>query len=180
MSRLSVGLLSSASYARGFLSVKIACGKARPCTTVPGDQGNVETRPKQPPSTLRQARGQSRRCLPRFLLTFLSPYLLFSRRFLRHDSTLSAIDRRRERYMSVLCSSPFVPRELFSIRRLMLSSFVSIVSAFPSTVTRFERRSLSDPSIYSAWQSTTAIHCRSSTSIPRSVYNVTAVSTNAS
>ena len=72
-----------ASYARrGVLSVKIVCGKARQCVTVPGDQGNVETRPKQPPSTLRQARGQSRCCLPRFLLTSLPAYLLFSRRFL--------------------------------------------------------------------------------------------------
>lgn len=49
-------------------------------------------RPKQPPSTLKQAREQSRRCLLRFPLTFLlRAYLLFSRRFLRLDS-LSATE----------------------------------------------------------------------------------------
>lgn len=79
--------------------MKIVCGKARRCTTVPGDQGNVGTRPKQPPSTLRQARGQSHRCLSRFLLTFPPAYLLFSRRFLRHDLSFSATERKRERYV---------------------------------------------------------------------------------
>lgn len=43
------------------------------------------------------------------------------------------------------------------IRRLMLSS-LCLSSAFPSTVTLLERRSLGDPSICSMWQSTTATH----------------------
>lgn len=128
--------------------MKIVCGEARRCTAVPGDQGNVGTRPKQPPSTLRQARGQSHRCLSRFLLTSLPAYLLFSRRFLRHDSSLSAIERERERYvLSYILPLSF--RENYSIRRLTLSS-LSPSSAFPSTVIRLERRSLSDPSVYSA------------------------------
>jgi len=64
---------------------------------------------------------------------------------------------------------PLSFRENCSIRRLTLFS-LSLSSAFPSTVTPLERRSLNDPSICSVWQSTTKIHCHRSTSTPRSVY----------
>jgi len=181
MSRLSVGLLSSASYARrGVLSVKIVCGEARQCATVPGDQGNVGTRPKQPPSTLRQARGQSRCCLPRFLLTSLPAYLLFSRRFLHRVRFVSFSDTeelrgRREKDIrtSVLCSSPFVPRELFCLSSDDLL-FVSNVG-FPINGHPLSR---GDPSatplaLRSVWQPTTTIYCHRSTSTPRSVYTAT-------
>lgn len=136
------------------------------CDYPRGPRGNVGMRPKQPPSTLKQARGQSRRCLLRFPLTFLPTYLLFSRRFLRLDSLF-----QRQRQDMFLSRPPLsfhgytvYPSDVF------FSLSLSRLSAFPSTITPLERRSLGDPSICSAWQSTTATHCHRTISTPRLVY----------
>jgi len=53
---------------------------------------------------------------------------------------------------------------------VFFSLSLSRLSAFPSTITPLERRSLGDPSICSAWQSTTATHCHRTISTPRLVY----------
>lgn len=127
-------------------------------------------RPKQPPSTLKQARGQSRRCLLRFPLTFLPTYLFFSRRFLRLDSLF----QRQIRSSHVLPLS-FHGYDFLSVSDVFFSLSLSRLSAFPSTIIPLER-SLGDPSIYSAWQPTTATHCHRTISTPRLVYT-TAVCT---
>lgn len=137
MSRLSAGLLSSASYARREFFPRGSCvvsrGGVRLSPGIPG--GNVGMRPKQPPSTLKQARGQSRRCLLRFPLTFLPTYLLFSRRFLRLDS------------FSATETDMFLSRPLLSFHAgyavypsdVFFSLSLSWLSAFPSTITPLSR-----------------------------------------
>lgn len=148
--------------------MRIVCGKLRWCAKgdyPQGPRGNVGTRPKQPPSTLKQARGQSRRCLLRFPLTFLPTYLLFSRRFLRLDFLFQ---RRRQ-----ICSSHVLPLSFHGYAFYsfdVFSLFLSRLSSFPSTITPLERRSLGDPSICSVWQSTTTAHCHHTISTPRLVY----------
>lgn len=87
MSRLSAGLLSSASYARRGEK----CVRLRWCASdiIPGDQGGRRDASEATPVNV-EARGQSRRCLLRFLLLTFGPagvYLLFSRRFFRLDSS---------------------------------------------------------------------------------------------
>lgn len=139
------------------------------CDYPQGPRGNVGMRPKQPPSTLKQARGQSRRCLLRFPLTSLPTYLLFSRRFLRLDS-LSATET--DMYVPLTSFPPSFHGYAFYPSDVFFSLSLSRLSAFPSTVTPLERRSLGDPPL-SLVQPTTATHCHRTISTPRLVYTAT-------
>lgn len=127
------------------------------CGLVPRDQGYVETRPKQPPSTLEA----SKRAIASLSLSVPSylpatPYLLFSRRFPQRDSSLSATKKDIDPGKP---SSPFILRE--SLRHALFSLSLSRSHQRSPPLPR------GDPSailfISSAWQPTTARHCHGET-----------------
>lgn len=98
VSRIIVlGFLRPSGSSSPWRSYVVRQGGVRLSPETGGTSGCVQSNPRQ---LWGEREGNRIRCLSRFLLTSLPAYLLFSRRFLRHGS---AIERRRGRYVCLMC-----------------------------------------------------------------------------
>jgi len=140
---------------------------------VPREQGYVGTRPKQPPSTRRQARRAIASLSP--LVPSYSPSCAVVPSFLAVASLDAIRLFQRWRKTDPAC----LPLSFCENRTGTLLLFVSIagVPINDHPLPRGDPSAI--PSISSAWQPTIARHCHHTTSAPRSVYIATLVSTNA-